>query len=265
MKKEIVPSYLPAAAVTMQPKNGGEPVTVYRPYESFPLETLEVHAAKDECGAVMQLGFRYHFGVLGAEQDVQKAYGYLKKAAELGAQDAQALLAGYYVTDNGVLPHDPAKCLELLTLAAENGSWKAMEALTNGYREGGEGFTVDHEKAYEWAAEAERMLRIYWAFYDQPQFVDFRETQKEILTSHSRISILLSGYCADGVGTKRDLDAAMKWVDSGEAFVCRITGLAKVPMFQERRAQLEARKQKDVQREIQRKKNAEKAAKKKKK
>ena len=261
MKKEIVPSYLPAAAVQMQPKDGAEAVTVYRPYESFPIEALEAHAAKDECGAVMQLGFRYHFGLLGAEQDYEKAYGYLKKAAELGAQDAQALLAGYYVNDTGVLPNDPAKCLELLTLAAENGSWKAMEALTNGYREGSGGLPIDHEKANQWAVEAERMLRIYWAFYDQPNFVDFRETQKEILMSHSRISILLSGYCADGVGTKRDLDAAMKWVESGEAFVCRITGLAKVPMFQERRVQLEARRQKDVQRA----KNAEKAAKKKKK
>ncbi|HAG12736.1 MAG TPA: hypothetical protein DCG49_02610 [Ruminococcus sp.] len=261
MKKEIVPSYLPAAAFQMKPKNGGDPVTVYRPYEAFPIAELEAHAAKDECGAVMQLGFRYHFGLLGAEQDYEKAYGYLKKAAELGAQDAQALLAGYYVNDTGVLPHDAAKCLELLTIAAENGSWKAMEALTNGYREGSDGFPVDHEKAYAWAVEAERMLRIYWAFYDQKNFVDFRETQKEILMSHSRISILLSGYCADGVGTKRDLDAAMQWVDSGEAFVCRITGLAKVPMFQERRAQLAARMQKDVQR----KKDAEKAAKKKKK
>lgn len=263
MKKEIVPSYLPAAAVRLKPKDGGEPVTVCRPYESFPLDMLEAHAEKDECGALLQLGYRYHFGALGAEQDYEKAYGYLKRAAELGAQDAQALLAGYYLEDYGVLPKDTGKCLEMLTLAAENGSWKAMEALTNAYREGTGGLPIDHDKAYEWAVEAERMLKIYWAFYAQPNFVDFRETQKEILHAHSRISILLSGYCADGVGTKRDLDAAMRWVDSGEAYVCRITGLAKVPMFQDRRAQLEARKQKDVQRVIERQIEANKKKKKK--
>ena len=51
--------------------------------------------------------------------------------------------------------------------------------------------------------------------------------------------------CMNGVGVKRDLNAAKKWLDRGEQFVCRITGLAKVPVFQEKRAELNARVQKD--------------------
>ncbi|MCQ2417330.1 MAG: hypothetical protein MJ071_05925 [Oscillospiraceae bacterium] len=261
MKENIVPSYLPAAAVTLEKKDTGETATLYRPYEAFPMDTLIQHGEQNECGALLQLGQRYHFGVLGAEQDYDKAYACLKKAAELGAQDAQALLALYYILDEpGILPHDAAQFVKMLTLAAENGSWRAMEALSNGYREGSEGFSVDHEKAFAWAVQAERMLKFYWAFYDRPDFVDFKELQKEILMSHSRISLLLSRYCGDGIGTKRNLQKAMEWTISGEAFVCSITGLAKVPMFQERRKQLQERMQKEEQRA----RNKEKHAKKKK-
>lgn len=246
MKENMTPSYLPAAAVTMTPKSGGESVTLFRPYEAFPLADLEAHAAKDECGALLQLGQRYFFGQLGAEQDFQKAYDYLKRAAALGAQDAQMLLAAYYINEEtGVLQKDSAKCIEMLTLAAENGSWKAMEKLAQAYRAGGSGVIPDHDKAFAWAVEAERMIRIYWAFYTQPNFVDFNETQKEILHAHTRISFALASCYADGVGTKRDLDAAIRCIDNGERFVCQATGLAKVPMFTERRSQLMARIKKD--------------------
>ena len=48
MKEPIVPNYLPAAAFTFTPKDGGEPVTVYRPYEAMPFDELEKHAAENE-------------------------------------------------------------------------------------------------------------------------------------------------------------------------------------------------------------------------
>ena len=44
MKENIMPSYLPAAAVTFVPKDGGEPVTVYRPFESLTIEELEKYS-----------------------------------------------------------------------------------------------------------------------------------------------------------------------------------------------------------------------------
>lgn len=259
MKENIIPSYLPAVAVPFVPKDGGEPVTVYRPYEAITLEELHQHAEADTRGVLLALGERYFFGVGGAGQDYQKAYDYLRQAAELGVQDAQALLAGYYINEEfGVLKKDPEKCVELLTLAAENGSWKAMETLAAGYRDGSGGLPIDHEQAYLWAEQAERMLRIYWGFYSQPNFVDFRQTQKEILHAHTRMTLALSFFCANGVGVKRDLNAAKQWLDRGEQFVCMITGLAKVPVFQEKRAELDARVEKAVQRAEQAAKNAKK-------
>ena len=60
---------------------------------------------------------------------------------------------------------------------------------------------------------------------------------------------------------KRDLDAAITCINRGEAFVCSVTGLAKVDMFQNRRSQLVQRKQNDERR----RRNAERAAKAKKK
>ena len=259
MKENIVPSYLPAASVTMTPKAGGEPVRLFRPYEALPADELEKHAAEDERGALLQLGQRYFDGVLGVAQDFRKAYDYLKRAAELGVQDAQMLLAAYYISEEtGVLQKDPGKCIGMLTLAAENGSWKAMEKLSQAYRSGGSGVTADHEKSYAWAVQAERMLRIYWAFYTQPNFIDFDRTLSEILHAHTRISFALASCHADGIGTKRDLDAAIRRIDAGEQFVCQATGLGKVPMFQERRAQLMQRMKKDEARAAKAKRDAEK-------
>lgn len=260
MKKEYLPSYLPAAAVTFTPKDGGEPRTIYRPYEAFPIAELEQHAAENECGALYELGQRYYFGTLGAAQDDQKAYEYLLKAAELNVQDAQALIAGFYLKES-ILPKDPEKCLKWLLTAAENGSWEAMEKLTMSYRSGVSGMPVDFEQAYRWAVEAERMIRVYWAFYTQEGFVDFGEKLKQLTRAHTRMTLTLSSYCADGVGTRRDLDAAMRWADTGEQFVCKVTGLVSVPMFQKQKEQLRARMQKDIER----KKQAERAAKRKKK
>lgn len=247
MKENILPSYLPAASVTFTPKDGGEPITFFRPYEALKLAELEAHAGQNECGALLQLGRRYFSGILGAEQDYEKAYGYLNRAAELGAQDAQYLLANYYINPEiTFVQNDPQKCVELLTLAAENGSYRAMEKLAQAYRTGAAELPPDPALAYQWSLQAERMVRIYWDFYAQPNFVDFGETQKEILHAHTRISFDLAAYHANGLGTKRDLNAAIQAIENGERFVCRITGLAKVPMFEERRKQLQAQMQKDV-------------------
>ena len=91
-------------------------------------------------------------------------------------------------------------------------------------------------------------MRVYWQFYSQPDFVDFMPTLEAILHGHTRITMMLSGYCANGIGTKRDLDAARHWLDVGESFVCNATGLAEVPMFRERRRELDERVRKDAER-----------------
>lgn len=249
MNEAILPGYLPVAAVTFTPKDGGEPVKVFRPYEALPIADLKKHAAKEEAGALLQLGQRCFYGILGAEQDYEAAYDYLKRAAMLGAQDAQCLLAAYYVTDEiGMFPHDAKKALQMLSIAANGGSWRAMERLALAYRSGKNGAEVDHEQSFAWTQQAERMIRIYWQFYTQENFIDFDETLRELLHAHSRISFQLASCYADGIGTVRDLDAALRCIDSGERFICSVTGLAKVPMFEQRRAELLARRQKDAAR-----------------
>ncbi len=260
MKKDIVPAYLPAASVTFTPKDGGNPVTVFRPYEGFPLAELEQHAQQNERGALYELGKRYFFGRLGAEQNDEKAYAYLLKASELDVQDAQALLAAYYLNGRLTEP-DPAKCRAWLEQAAENGSWDAMLKLADFFRTGDAGFPVDHEAAYEWAVQAERMVRIYWAYYSQEGFVDFTEKQKGLLAAHTRTAFFLADCFADGIGVRRDLNRAIGWINAGEQFVCSVTGLAKAEMFEIRRAQLMQR----IKNDEQRRRNAERAAKKKKK
>ena len=260
MKQDITPSYLPAAAVTFTPKDGGNAVTVFRPYEAFQLADLEQRAQENERGALYELGKRYYFGRLGAEQNDEKAYDYLLKASELGVQDAMALLAVYYLNGKLFEP-DPEKCRTWLEQAAENGSWDAMAKLADFYRTGDAGFPVDHEAAYAWAVQTERMVRFYWAFYSQEGFVDFQEKQKALLAAHTRAAFFLADCFADGIGVRRDLNRAIGWINTGEKFVCSITGLAKAEMFEIRRAQLRQRMKNDEQR----RRNAERAAKKKKK
>ena len=91
--------------------------------------------------------------------------------------------------------------------------------------------------------------------------MDFQEKQKALLAAHTRAAFFLADCFADGIGVRRDLDRAIGWINTGEKFVCSITGLAKVEMFEIRRAQLMQRKKNDEQR----RRNAERAAKKKKK
>ncbi|MCQ2408563.1 MAG: hypothetical protein MJ065_08590 [Oscillospiraceae bacterium] len=261
MNEAILPTYLPAVAVTFTKKGSSKPIHIFRPYESIPIAELKQRADKEEIGALLQLGQRCFYGSLGAEQDYEAAYVYLKRAAMKGAQDAQFLLAAYYVTEEiGMYDRDAKKALQMLSIAANGGSWRAMERLAMAYRSGKGGAEVDHEQAFIWTEQAERMIRIYWQFYTQENFIDFNETLKELMRAHLRVCFMLASCHADGVGTVRDLDAALRCIENGEKFACKATGLAKIPMYAERRAELLARQQKDAART----EAAEKEAKKKK-
>ena len=247
MVREIMPVFLPVVRMKFVPKDGGEPKYVYRPYQALKTDDLKEHP--DDVGALWELGRRYFFGWGEDQQDYETAYGYLKKAADLGAQDALSMLAGYYMLDEiSVRENDAQKAVTLLTAAAEGGSWDAMEKLSAIYRSGEKGVPADHEKAFDWAENAERMVRVYWAFYTQPDFVDFLPVLETILHGHTRITLALSGYCANGIGTKRDLEAARHWLDVGESFVSNVTGLKEVPVFRNKRQELDARAEKDAAR-----------------
>lgn len=256
MSEIIKPSYIPSVAVTFTPKDGGEPVTIHRPYEAIEIEELRRHAMGGDPGSQFELGERYLYGWGGAEVDYEQAYAYFKQAAENGVQDALCYLADFYLAgeERGIVPRDEKEHLRLRELAAKSGSWQAMEKLARCYEQGVFGAEVDHEKAFYWALEAERMIVTYWNYYNQPNFVDFKNTYKLLLRAHTRITFLLSHFCADGVGTARDLNGAMNWLRIGERFVMAATGMKNVPMFRQQMRTIEQRMKKDEQRNNQDKK-----------
>lgn len=246
----IRPNYLPIITLTYTDENDAE-TTVLCPTESVPIEQLLARAEEDgnDRGCMQELGERYLFGLGGAEQDYEKAFDCLKRAAEQGAQDALNLLADFYLdAERGIVKYDEKEHLRLRELAANSGSWSAMEKLARCYEAGRFGADVDHEKAFYWAKEAERMIRVYWDFYNQPQCRDFRSTYLLLIRAHLRVCFMLSHYCADGVGVKRDLNEAIVWLDRAEAFACAASGLKAVPVVQERKRELEKRIKKDKSR-----------------
>jgi len=247
MVREILPSYLPVVRMTFTRDDSDEKKYVFRPYQTMP--TDELKKRPDDTGALLELGRRHFYGWPDVKQDYAAAYPYLKKAGEQGAQDALTLLAGYYMLDEiSYRATDPKKAVVMLEAAAEGGAWDAMEKLSAIYRGGAEGVPADHEKAFDWAENAERMVRIYWQFYTQPDFVDFSPLLQNLLLGHSRITLTLSAYCANGVGTKRDLEQAAHWLNVGESFACKVLDATEVPVFQERRRELNERVKKDAER-----------------
>ena len=247
---ELKISYLPAVAVTFVPKDGdGEPVNVFRPYAAIPLEELEEHAEQhNDRGSLQELGERYYFG-LGVLQDYEKAFAYLLRAAEQNVQDAQFLIAECYRCGHFV-KQDFEQYFQWLDTAAQNGSWMAMLNLCAAYREGrkaygGVGPKIDHEQSFAWSQHAEKTILGYWAFYTQPNYVDFGDKKAELLRAYARITHQLAAHYAEGMGVKRDLQAALGWLQKGKRFVANATGEIRVPLFDRSIALMKERIAKD--------------------
>ena len=235
----IRPTYIPSVAVTFTPKDGGDPVTVHRPYESIALEELRRHAMGGDEGSMLELGERYLFGWGGAEQDYQQAYEYFKQAAEKGVPDALCHLADFYLDEErGIVKRDEAEHIRIRELAAKGGSWQAMEKMSRCCEQGVFGAEKDPEQAFYWALQAENMIRTYWNYYTQPDFVDFLNTCRLLLRAHTRMTMLLSYYCANGIGTEQDYEGAMRWLEIGERFAMAATGLSVIPMFRQQKREL---------------------------
>ena len=239
-------AFLPAVCVDFTPKDGkGRTVHVYRPYAAIPLHELEEHAEKEnDRGSLQELGERYYFG-LGVEQNYETAYGFLLRAAEQNVQDAQFLIAecyrcGYFVKQ------DYRKYFEWLNLAAQNGSWMAMLNLCAAYKDGpkaygGAGPKIDHTQSFAWSQQAEQALLGYWAFYTQPNFVDFGEIRKQLVQAYARVAYQLAQHYIQGMGVNRDLETAMGWLQRGKRFVANATGQLRVPVIDDAIKRLKAR------------------------
>ena len=219
------PSVLPSVAVTFQPPadDPSKPtLIVHRPYASVPLNELEEHAEQGDPGSLLELGERYFSGALGAEQDYEKAYSYLVRAAEKDTQDAEYLIAECYRCGYAV-QQDYDKYFRWLDRAAGHGSWRAMMNLTAAYREGrsaygGHGPATDPEQCFAWSIQAEKTVRAYWDHYTQPYYVDFDAELQTLLAAYLRACAQLSSLYADGYGVNRDLKRALYWLERGKRF-----------------------------------------------
>ena len=225
------PSCLPSVVVTFTPKNnepGQSLRMIHRPYASLPMEELEKHAEENDRGSLLELGERYYFGVLGAEQNYQTAYDYLLRAAEMDVQDAEYLVAECYRCGNAV-QQDYDKYFQWLDRAAAHGSWMAMMNLTAAYREGkgaydGHGPEIDPEQCFAWSLQAEKAVRAYWDHYAQPTYTDFGDLFSRLLVGYLRACAQLSSLYADGFGVNRDLKRALYWLERGKRFGINATG-----------------------------------------
>ncbi len=221
--------FLPAMRVDFQSKDGPQSdITVYRPYSVLPLDKLEEHAAHDEIGALLELGERYYFG-LGVEKDAVKAYPYLVKAADGGAQDAKYMLAECYRTGTAV-EQDQEKYLLWLSDAAMGGSWMAMVNLAAAYHNG-DGVVPDDAQAFSWTIQAEKAIRAYWDWYERPDFLDFGEIKQRLLSAYLQVAMQLSEHYAQGMGVKRDLKRGIYWLERGKRFAVAATKQQSVPVM----------------------------------
>jgi TPR repeat protein len=95
----------------------------------------------------------------GTAVDVEKAFHWHKRAAELG--DSEAAYAVGNCLENGEgAPRDEKQALQWYENAAEKGSAWAHRALARAYRFGGLGRGIDCEKAEQHDKEFLEILRI---------------------------------------------------------------------------------------------------------
>ena len=243
-------SYLPAVRVNVETKDGKPAFFVLRPYSAIPMEELLPRAEQNEVGSLQELGERYYFG-FGVEKDYEKALAYLKKAAELGAQDAQYLAAECFRCGYGT-KLDPAEYFTRIQDAAENGSWMAMFNLAAAYREGiepcdGFGVDADPKKCFDWSLEAEKSIRAYWAFYNARNCVDFVETKSRLLKAYYQAGTQLAAHYAEGLGVTKDLNKALYWLKRTKKFVGTALGKQDVPLIDKQIDEMNARIQAETQ------------------
>ena len=241
------PNYLPAVGVTFRPQDGDPkklPVTLYRPYAAIPQEELITSAEeRGDAGAMLELGERFWFGTLGAEQDYEEAIRWLLRAAERGVQDAEYLIAEAYRCGYGV-EQDYEKYFDWLDRSAQHGSWLAGFAMSAAYRQGkdafeGSGPDADPEQCFAWSLQTEKALRAYWTFYTRPGFCDFNEILSRLLHAYTLISLQLSKHFSEGVGTKQDYKEALYWLRKGRRFVMNSTGDTDIQLFDDEIAALQ--------------------------
>nr|WP_145549156.1 tetratricopeptide repeat protein [Variovorax boronicumulans] len=133
---------------------------------------------------------RHYAGLTGQVVDLARAHAHLRQAAELGHLPAQVDLAYLYMDGNAQVPKDPAAAFHWFHQAAIRGAAPAQCMLGDFYLNGWGGARKD-------AAEAVRWYRRGAAASDP---------------CASRAQYALYRAHAEGAGVRRDMRAALDWL-----------------------------------------------------
>lgn len=205
---------------------------IYQPYSNLDSRFLEYMVeSSSQPNALVELGERYHFGVDGFEQDYNKAFYYLKKAADYGSPEALFLVADYYRLGYAV-EKDYSKYFYYLEKAADSGSYMAWMNMATAYHFGKEryngfGYEQNDEKCIQCNINAVSCIEIYWNRYTQSNFRGYQGLIKRSFNCFVRNVDLISQYYE-----VNDKAKAKYWLEKGNDFVLKACGKT-YPIFDE--------------------------------
>ena len=133
---------------------------------------------------------RHYAGVTGQVVDLAQAHAYLRQAAERGHVQAQVDLGYLYLDGNAQVPKDPAAAFHWFRTAAGQGAVPAQCMLGDFYANGWGGARKDAGEALRW----------------------YRRSAATDAPCASRAQYALYRAYADGAGVRRDMPAAIAWL-----------------------------------------------------
>ncbi|WP_211333132.1 tetratricopeptide repeat protein [Pseudorhodoferax soli] len=133
---------------------------------------------------------RHYAGVTGQVVDLAQAHAYLRQAAERGHVQAQVDLGYLYLDGNAQVPKDPAAAFHWFRTAAGHGAVPAQCMLGDFYANGWGGARKDAAEALRW----------------------YRRSAATDAPCASRAQYALYRAYADGAGVRRDMPAAIAWL-----------------------------------------------------
>lgn len=133
---------------------------------------------------------RHYAGVTGQVVDLAQAHAYLRQAAERGHVQAQVDLGYLYLDGNAQVPKDPAAAFHWFRTAAGQGAVPAQCMLGDFYANGWGGARKDAAEALHW----------------------YRRSAATDAPCASRAQYALYRAYADGAGVRRDMPAAIAWL-----------------------------------------------------
>lgn len=166
-----------------------------------------VQAAKSEfTPAICEFALEFLIGRI-IEKDHQRSLGFYKEASELGDCIASYELANDYANGTGTT-QDLAKSVEILELAAKQGSWRAKLALGSYYRFGWlSSFLAPHHQGYREINK--EIISPEKAFFHYAHIVN--QAPKTERTAVMNAQYHLGWMYQDGIGVEQDYKHAVDW------------------------------------------------------